>query len=170
MIFRLLVPLALAIGTIAMEFPEIDASAEISQSLLAASNPSSNKPASIPLGTVADTQKADLVRENINQEDILGHWIPITSESTATQGQIQSSQEEAVNRFESTSETGHRIRRPYNQEGRATHELEQTQENPADKFTALNLGSEALRLFVVWLLFYMLATACGSAITASRHL
>ncbi|POW09182.1 hypothetical protein PSHT_09253 [Puccinia striiformis] len=86
-----------------MEFPEIDTSAEISQPFLAANNQPSSSSSSLATVAGGNTKKADFVRDNINQEDILGNWIPITSESTDTQGQIKS-QEKALKRIGSTPE------------------------------------------------------------------
>ncbi|KAI9623751.1 hypothetical protein H4Q26_014481 [Puccinia striiformis f. sp. tritici PST-130] len=149
MIFRLLLTLALVIGikcTIAMELSGIDTSAEMSQSLLAASNlnkPSSDEPVSSSLVTVAYTKKADCVRDNGHQEDKLEHWIPITSESTATPGQIKSSPEKAEDGFEPPSETVQRIRTPYNQESCGI-QLEPPQHNLVDKFARLSVRSKAL--------------------------
>ncbi|KAH9446204.1 hypothetical protein Pst134EB_024022 [Puccinia striiformis f. sp. tritici] len=164
MIFRLLLTLALVIGkcTIAMELSGIDTSAEMSQSLLA---PSSDEPVGSSLATVAYTKKADCVRDNRRQEDKLEHWIPMTSESTATPGQNKSSQEKAEDGFEPTSETVQRIRTPYNQESCGT-QLEPPQDNLLDKFARLSVRSKAL---IVWLILYILASIFSHVISPSRH-
>ncbi|KAH9446203.1 hypothetical protein MJO29_012545 [Puccinia striiformis f. sp. tritici] len=162
MIFRLLVLLTLIIGQciIAMEFSRMDTSAEMSQSLIA---PSSKKqPVSSSFVTMANTKKTDSVRDDRHQEE---HWIPITRESTATQCQIQSSQEKAVNRFESSSERGHRIQIPSNQESRRT-QLEPPQDNLSG---LLGVGTIVVSLCGMLVLFHMLGSILSDVISTSRH-
>ncbi|POW00273.1 hypothetical protein PSTT_13232 [Puccinia striiformis] len=174
MIFRLLVLLTLIIGQciIAMEFSRMDTSAEMSQSLIA---PSSKKqPVSSSFVTMANTKKTDSVRDDRHQEgkycfkltpNVPEHWIPITRESTATQCQIQSSQEKAVNRFESSSERGHRIQIPSNQESRRT-QLKPPQDNLSG---LLGVGTIVVSLCGMLVLFHMLGSILSDVISTSRH-